>query len=57
MYAYAKMGDINNVRKILQDCTDKDIWVSDNVYLKIVYNLALSDFKEYIDEVCKFYNF
>ena len=51
LYSFAQKGDIENIRKIISECREKNVWVSDKVLLKIIYHLTLNNHKEYIDEV------
>lgn len=57
MYAYAVHGDIECIRKTLAECKDKNIWIPDKVFLKIIYHLSSNGFKEPIDEVLNIFSF
>lgn len=54
MTCYAKNGDIENVRRIVKDCEEKEIFLIDRDYLSVIYALAANNHNHLIDEVLPF---
>ncbi|KAL7302489.1 hypothetical protein TKK_0005133 [Trichogramma kaykai] len=48
---YARTGDINNVRSILHQCEEKNLWVPNKVLLEVIYHLTSNGHIEFIDEI------
>lgn len=48
---YAKRGNIEDIRKTLDECKAKDILLSDKEILEVVYTLAINKQFDHIDEV------
>ncbi|CAG7715983.1 unnamed protein product, partial [Allacma fusca] len=40
MTGYAKIGDIENVHRIVQECEEKEIFLVDRDFLNVIYTLA-----------------
>ncbi|XP_058808369.1 leucine-rich PPR motif-containing protein, mitochondrial-like [Phymastichus coffea] len=51
LYIYANRGEIDNIRKTLKECEAKDVWVPDKALLRIIHNLSIHGFPQYIDEI------
>lgn len=45
---YAQKGDIENIKKTIDDCDKKEIFLLDKDYLDIIYSLAISGHSEHI---------
>lgn len=48
---YSKCGDLNAVRRVLDECTSKQVYFMDRDYMDIIYELAVNNHPAIIDEV------
>ncbi|XP_018326773.1 leucine-rich PPR motif-containing protein, mitochondrial [Agrilus planipennis] len=45
---YAKAGDIGAIKKVLDECESKEIFLLDKDLLEVIYSLAISDHKDHV---------
>lgn len=51
LYDYAKKGELDRVKDIIDECKRKEIDVPDKIFLNVVYNFAVNGYPEYTDQV------
>lgn len=54
MTCYAKQGDISNIRRIVKECEEKEIFLIDRDFLHIIYSLVESGNQQLVDEILPF---
>lgn len=48
---HARKGDIEAIRKVMDECKQKDILFSDKEVLEVIYTLAVNEHHDLLDEV------